>query len=96
MPCPNGVDIPYNFSRYNEGMMYEKENPQRARFWYRWMAEGFEGEWFRRGQANKCIQCRACEGKCPQGLPISDWLSVVHQVLGEGKPYPTHPQLARK
>jgi predicted aldo/keto reductase-like oxidoreductase len=96
MPCPNGVDIPYNFSRYNEGVMYEKENPQRARFWYRWMAEGFEGEWFRRGQANKCIQCRACEGKCPQGLPISDWLSVVHQVLGEGKPYPTHPQLARK
>jgi predicted aldo/keto reductase-like oxidoreductase len=96
MPCPNGVDIPYNFLRYNEGVMYEKENPRRARFWYRWMAEGFEGEWFRKGQATKCIQCRECEGKCPQGLSISEWLSAVHQVLGEGKPYPAHRQPAQK
>jgi predicted aldo/keto reductase-like oxidoreductase len=88
LPCPNGVDIPFNFRLYNEGVMYGGEHPERARFWYRWMAEGFEGEWFRRGQAADCLRCRECEAKCPQGLPISEWLSVVHQVLGEGKPYP--------
>ena len=86
LPCPNGVDIPFNFRLYNEGVMYGGEHPERARFWYRWMAEGFEGEWFRRGQAADCLRCRECEAKCPQGLPISEWLSVVHQVLGEGKP----------
>jgi predicted aldo/keto reductase-like oxidoreductase len=96
MPCPNGVDIPYNFARYNEGVMYEREDPRRARFWYRWMAEGFEGEWFRKGQAARCVQCHECEDRCPQGLPISGWLSIVHQVLGEGKPYREHPELARK
>ena len=26
MPCPNGVDIPYNFKLYNDGLMYEGEN----------------------------------------------------------------------
>ncbi len=87
MPCPNGVDIPYNFKLYNDGVMYEKENPERARFWYAWMEEGFEGEWFRKGRADQCIQCRECEAKCPQGIPISAWLPIVHQVLGEGKAY---------
>ncbi len=87
MPCPNEVDIPYNFKLYNDGLMYEQEDPHRARFWYRWMKEGFEGEWFRRGQAIQCVQCHACEQKCPQHIPISEWLPIVHQVLGEGKAY---------
>jgi len=88
MPCPNGVDIPYNFRLYNNGAMLERENPQRTRFWYFWMEQGFEGEWFRRGQAAKCVQCRECEEKCPQGIRISEWMPVVHKVLGEGEPYP--------
>jgi predicted aldo/keto reductase-like oxidoreductase len=87
MPCPNGVDIPYNFKLFNDGRMYERDNPLRARFWYRWMTEGFDGEWFRRGQAAQCVQCRACEQTCPQRIPISEWMPRVHQVLGEGKAY---------
>ncbi len=86
MPCPNGVDIPYNFKRYNEGAMYERENPEEARWWYSYMVEGLEGEFHReKGQAAQCIQCRECEAKCPQGIPISEWMGRVHQVLGEGK-----------
>jgi len=90
MPCTNGVDIPYNFKLYNDGVMYEKENPLCARGWYQFMVgEGFEGDYHReRGQAVKCIQCHECEEKCPQKLPISAWLSVVHRVLGENQPYP--------
>lgn len=87
MPCPNGVDIPHNFRLYNDGAMYEPECPTRMRGWYRHMSEGFAGEWLVKGRADRCIQCRECEAKCPQGIPISAWMSVVHQVLGEGKSY---------
>jgi predicted aldo/keto reductase-like oxidoreductase len=92
MPCPNGVDIPYNFELYNDGVMYERENPRRARYWYRFMAgsegERFEGDYHREKKpAAQCIGCQECEEKCPQGIPISEWMPVVHQVLGEGESY---------
>ena len=35
----------------------------------------------------ECIQCRECESKCTQQIPISEWMPVVHAVLGEGKAY---------
>ena len=89
MPCPNGVDIPYNFKLYNDGVMYEKEKPGRARFWYSHMEKSPEGSYYCRGQAAKCIQCRECEEKCPQGIPISEWMPVVHLVLGKGQPFVT-------
>ena len=87
MPCPNGVDIPHNFKLYNDGAMYERENPKKMRGWYRHMLKGYAGEWLVKGRADACIQCRECETKCPQSIPISEWMDVVHQVLGEGKPY---------
>jgi predicted aldo/keto reductase-like oxidoreductase len=36
-------------------------------------------------QAAECLQCRECEDKCPQNIPISELMPIVHQVLGEGK-----------
>ena len=77
MPCPNGVDIPRNLEGYNEGVMYDK--PDRARDGYRGTSE--------EARASACIQCQECEEKCPQSIPISDWMPIVHEVLGEGKPY---------
>ena len=78
MPCPNGVDIPRNFAAYNDGMIYDK--PEAARVTYR--------QWIpAENQAVACITCRDCEDKCPQNIPISEWMPVVDQVLGEGKPY---------
>ena len=77
MPCPNGVDIPRNFAAYNEGVMYEK--PDKAREGYKWIDE--------EKRASACIQCRECEEKCPQFILISEWMPIVHQVLGEGQPY---------
>ena len=38
-------------------------------------------------RASGCVECRACEDKCPQGIPISEWMPKVHSVLGEGKDY---------
>jgi predicted aldo/keto reductase-like oxidoreductase len=78
MPCPNGVDIPRNFETYNEGVMYDK--PEGAREAYNnWIPED--------KRASACIQCRECEEKCPQSILISEWMPLVHQVLGEGQAY---------
>jgi hypothetical protein len=38
-------------------------------------------------RASACIQCRQCEELCPQSISISEWMPVVDQVLGEGRPY---------
>ena len=38
---------------------------------------------FVRKPASACIQCRECEEKCPQGLPIGDWMPYVDRVLGQ-------------
>ena len=77
MPCPNGVDIPRNFMVYNEGVMFAK--PEKARESYQWIEE--------EKRANACIQCRECEEKCPQAIPISEWMPIVHRVLAEGAAY---------
>jgi predicted aldo/keto reductase-like oxidoreductase len=92
LPCPQDVDIPHNFKLYNDGILYEKDRPDRTRFWYSWMTKGgFEGEWFTQGPASQCIQCRECEAKCPQNIPISETMPIVHQVLGEKKSYDECP-----
>ncbi len=79
IPCPNGVNIPRNFEIYNEGVTYDK--PGSAREEYKlWLPEN--------ERANLCQDCDECEAKCPQSIPISEWMPRVHAVLGEGQPYP--------
>jgi predicted aldo/keto reductase-like oxidoreductase len=77
MPCPSGVNIPHNFEVYNQGVMYDKPDGARRKY-------GFVSE---NERASACIQCRECEEKCPQSILISEWMPLVHEVLGEGKPY---------
>jgi predicted aldo/keto reductase-like oxidoreductase len=78
MPCPNGVNIPRNFDVYNDGSIYEK--PDWARNEYQ--------QWMPADQrADKCIACQDCEPKCPQNIRISEWMPVIQNVLGEGRPY---------
>jgi uncharacterized protein len=77
MPCPNGVNIPRNFELYNDAVMYDDPGAPRM-IYTRFFNE--------KERADVCIQCRICEDKCPQKIAISDQLSQVHAVLGEGKP----------
>lgn len=87
MPCPNGVDIPENFTIYTNGAIYE--SPGIARGSYAWLLRGHEvGIFPKDSRAFHCVQCGTCESKCPQGIPISKWMPRIHAVLGEGKPYP--------
>jgi predicted aldo/keto reductase-like oxidoreductase len=78
MPCPNGVDIPENLTAYNDGAMYGRPDLARRRY-------GFVAE---KARSAACIQCRECEPKCPQDIPISEWMPKVSEVLAEGRPYP--------
>jgi predicted aldo/keto reductase-like oxidoreductase len=91
MPCSQGVDIPTNFAVYNEGLMYNKEDSARGQYsWWKYAHE-VQGIYDHDIRAAVCIQCQECAAKCPQSIPISEWMSIVHQVLGEGQPYGERP-----
>jgi predicted aldo/keto reductase-like oxidoreductase len=77
-PCPNGVEIPRIFEIYNQGAMFDAA--ALARQGYSWVDE--------KARAGSCLDCRECEDKCPQHIPIGDWMPRIHGVLGEGQPYP--------
>ena len=72
LPCPNGVNIPLNFSSYNEAAMYD--DLKLARSHYKVFVSDDE-------KAEHCIQCGECLSKCPQDIPISSWLPVVDEVM---------------
>ncbi len=69
VPCPKGVDIPHLFAAYNEAAMFDRMAGFPAR--YDSFAENKQS-------AAQCVRCGLCEGKCPQHLPIRDWLQTVH------------------
>lgn len=86
LPCPQGVDIPGNFSVYNAGIMFDK--PDFSRGEYRWWKRAFDrGDMEDDIRAARCIQCGECEEKCPQSIPISRWMPVIHRALEENGPY---------
>jgi len=74
MPCPNGVWIPHNLGLYNHGVILDRIDEARAR--YKGFSEGM--------RASACIQCRECEDLCPQQIEISEWMPLIHEVLGQG------------
>ena len=70
VPCPEGVDIPRILRIHNDGIMYEKKDIARMEYTL-WVPDQNKG--------NLCVVCRECEGNCPQDIPISDWMSSIHQ-----------------
>jgi predicted aldo/keto reductase-like oxidoreductase len=84
MPCPNGVNIPRVLETYNHGLIYNNQDDARQAYTH-WIPE--------LERANNCIACKDCEGLCPQSILVSQWMPIVHEVLGEGKPYVKSLQL---
>ena len=62
MPCPFGVDIPRNFSIWNEYGMYNNAGRTKEN-----LARLDASKW-----ADKCRKCGKCEKACPQALPIRE------------------------
>lgn len=72
MPCPAGVNIPGNFSIWNQYHMYQNYNV------VKW---GWENDLGDKGQAKRCIQCGKCEQLCPQKISIREDLKKVQDDL---------------
>ncbi len=69
IPCPEGVDIPRILQIYNDGTIYEKFN-RAADEYILWVPE--------ENKADLCVVCGECLEKCPQSIPIPDWLEKIH------------------
>lgn len=68
MPCPQGVNIPECFNRYNMAFMFDDE--KMAKDTYFVFVKDYE-------RASLCVKCGACEEVCPQNLPIRQYLKDV-------------------
>ena len=73
LPCPNGVEIADILTYYNDSIIYD--NPRAPRFLYRNLSKD--------KQADNCVECFECEEKCPQGIPISEYLKTAHAWLNK-------------
>ncbi|MDD4493534.1 MAG: aldo/keto reductase [Eubacteriales bacterium] len=72
MPCPHDVNIPRNFALYNEAVSHDDLGG--AKYSY----SNFFAE---KSRASSCMKCKLCEEKCPQNIPISEWLEKVNTEL---------------
>jgi uncharacterized protein len=80
MPCENGVDIPSCFMYYNQAYTYDAK--EKAAGVYLWALNGsFSGGV--PGFASCCAGCGKCEEKCPQHLPIRQYLQDVSEFFGK-------------
>jgi predicted aldo/keto reductase-like oxidoreductase len=76
LPCPSGVAIPRILELGNQAAMYA--DAAAARFEYRMLAE--------EERADRCTVCHRCEERCPQRIPVAEWIARSHVVLGAANP----------
>jgi len=74
MPCPEGVNIPRNFSLLSTAKLYGAA--EWAKTVYQWIKP--------EARASQCKACGKCLKKCPQKIPIIDQLKAVERELGGG------------
>jgi len=72
VPCPEGVDIPRILNIYNDSIMYDKHEYATADY-INWVPV--------KNRANLCVACGECEEKCPQGIPVSEWMVKIDQIF---------------
>lgn len=77
MPCPQQVEIPRVFELANFERVYGLQ--ETAREGYKELREGRHGS--KGKDASACVECRECESKCPQKIPIVKQLAAAHKML---------------
>jgi predicted aldo/keto reductase-like oxidoreductase len=70
-PCPKGVDIPQCFTNLNNAAISGNWEAQKKHYHYI-LADDRDGN-----KASACVECGACETKCPQHIPIREKLKEV-------------------
>lgn len=73
MPCPNGVDIPGNFSVYNDAHLSNSVENGKVNY------QKIDAS----KRASACIECGKCEQVCPQHLSIKKWLKEIDNSLSK-------------
>jgi predicted aldo/keto reductase-like oxidoreductase len=76
MPCPQGINIPEIFTIMNYHRVYKLTDFAKKSY-----AEIGKVPWKKFENASKCVECGACESKCPQSLPIKKQLKETHETL---------------
>jgi predicted aldo/keto reductase-like oxidoreductase len=74
MPCPSGVNIPLNFSLYNDTFMFKDEDLNFMLYNHLLTPEQ---------RASNCAECGECEELCPQQIRIPEELKKVHSRLAQ-------------
>jgi len=75
-PCPQSVAIPAIFQMYQWHEAFDLKESARER--YQGLGKGWEKK---NKPATECVECGACEEKCPQKIAIMQKLKEVHAVL---------------
>ena len=73
-PCPQKIPIPFVLELYNDACMYSAHEDSQ------WMYEVFIKP---EQRADQCTQCKECEEKCPQKIPIAEVLEDCHRLLAD-------------
>jgi len=77
MPCPRGVAIPQIFQLMNYATVYGLKELARSRY-----GKIASTDKVKREKADSCVECGACEKKCPQKIGIIRELRKCHKSLG--------------
>ena len=84
MPCPFGVDIPGNFSYYNNALTGNLL-PDKQSADYSEKQAAFIKDYYNaippEQRANQCVDCEACLAKCPQQIRIPNQMARITQLL---------------
>jgi hypothetical protein len=75
LPCPVGVNIPQNFSFFNDHYLFDTPEAQaHKKMIYQAMLTKDE-------KASRCVECGKCEAHCPQQIPIRQELQDVKRLF---------------
>jgi predicted aldo/keto reductase-like oxidoreductase len=76
LPCPQNINIPEIFTLMNYHRVYKLTDYAKSNY-----AQIGKVDWRKYENAAACIECGACESKCPQSLPIRAQLKETHKTL---------------
>jgi predicted aldo/keto reductase-like oxidoreductase len=74
MPCPSDVSIPVCFEIYNKMHMFGEWETAKFSYAFRMSGMTVDGK---PKYASQCVQCGECLDKCPQHIPIPEFLEKV-------------------